>query len=347
MTPSLQIISESHEAEVDRNIWKISLLGFLGIMGSFAAFSGFLRLISGLDNVYFWPTVLAFTFFLIIAILQVFLIKGLGKLSLIAFLEVVAVLAVFPDKIYPVPSIPLLIGAFVAFIFIIEAMKHGRNFVLNGIKLHFFETTRVFLPKIVTGLLIFLSVVLYLNYFEWGKFTEVMGRRLVAGTITASEPVARVIVPGISLDGTVRNLLRSLAAEKLSRTKLKVPGVRAESPETDFRSLPKQDQDKFINQATDQLLEVLKKQFVNLNPVQGTADFAYDVAVKYLNSFDGSSWILPLAVSLIFFFTVKSIFFILYWFVVLLAFIIFKTLVVFGFAYFNLETRSREFTLLS
>ncbi|MEK7169543.1 MAG: hypothetical protein AAB377_00170 [Patescibacteria group bacterium] len=347
MTPSLQITSESHEAEVDRSVWKILLLGFLGIVGSFATFSGFLRLISGLDNVYFWPTVLAFAFFLIVVILQVFFIKGLGKLSLIAFLEVAAALAVFPDKVYPETSVPLLIGAFVAFVFIVEAMKHGRNFVLNGIKLHFFETTRVFLPKIVTGFLIFLSVVLYLNYFEWGKFTEAMGRRLVSGTITASEPVARVIVPGISLNGTVRNLLRSLAAEKLSRTKLEIPGVSAGSPETDFRSLPQKDQNKFIDQATDQLLEVLKKQFVDLNPVQGTADFAYDIVAKYFNSFNSSSWILPLAVSFIFFFTVKSAFFLLYWFVALLAFIIFKILVVFGFAYFNLETRSREFTLLS
>ena len=92
----------------------------------------------------------------------------------------------------------------------------------------------MFLPKIVTGFLIFLSVVLYLNYFEWGKFTEAMGRRLVSGTITASEPVARVIVPGISLNGTVRNLLRSLGAEKLSRTKLEIPGVSAGSPRPIF-----------------------------------------------------------------------------------------------------------------
>ena len=154
-------------------------------------------------------------------------------------------------------------------------------------------------------------------------------------------------MPGISLNGTVRNLLRSLGAEKLSRTKLEIPGVSAGSPETDFRSLPQKDQNKFIDQATDQLLEVLKKQFVDLNPVQGTADFAYDIVAKYFNSFNSSSWILPLAVSFIFFFTVKSAFFLLYWFVALLAFIIFKILVVFGFAYFNLETRSREFTLLS
>ncbi len=347
MEPGLQVISESKEAETDRSVWKIIILGILGIVASVASVSGFNRLLLGADYLYFWPTIIASTLFLIISILQIVLIKGLYKLTIIAFLESAAPLVILWDKIYPQPSIALAVGAAFAFIFLFAAARRGRSVLENSIKMRFFEATKTFLPKIATGFLIFFSLILYLNYFEWGNFTQEMGRRVVAGVLMGSEPIVKVIVPAVSFQSTVRDLLKGLAAEELNKTKIAISGVSG-GPETDFRSLPLQDQQKLIIQATDQLQKIMITQFGNVDPNEKVSDFAYDLVLKYSSDLSKSSpWILPAIVILVFFFAIKGILVLLYWLIALLAFLFFKMLIVFGFAYMNLETRSREFILLS
>ncbi len=347
MTP-LQIISQSKEAETDRRVWKIVLLGFLGTGASVASVSGFNHLLLGLNPFYLWPTIIAFAFFLILTMLQIFLIKGLEKLSLIAFVESAAPLALFWDKLYPQVSVILVLGAVFIFVFLFAAARRGRSFLENSVKIKFFEISRSFLPKAVMGFLLFAAVLLYLNYFEWGNFNSDMGRRLTTGVLMNSEPIVKIIVPGVSFDLTVRELLRTLAAEQLKNTRLQIEGVSASSPETDFRALPKRDQEKLITQATDQLQSIMISKFGNVGPNEKITDFAYALASKYFSdSLKNSAWILPLAVTLIFFFALKGIFALFYWLFILLAFLVFKLLVLFGFAYFNLETRSREFVLLS
>ncbi|TSA46453.1 hypothetical protein D4R51_00075 [bacterium] len=348
MTPGIQVISESREAEVDRSIWKIILLGFLGIVASVATVSGFNHFLSGLNNFYFWPTVVAFAFFIVLAILQIFLVKGLGKLSIIAFMESAAPLALFWDKLYPQTNIILILGAVFAFIFLFAAARRGRKVLENSIKLNFFETSKSFVPKIVTGFLIFFSILLYLNYFEWGNFSQEMGRSIVSGAIMGSEPIVKIIMPGISLNLTIHELLRNMATDQLKSTRFSVPGVSALSPETDFRALPKRDQEKLINQAIDQLQSAMVGRFGSFDPNEKIADFAYDLVNRYFSaSINSSPWILPIITIGLFFFFAKGILVLFYWLFTLLAFLIFKSLIFFDFAYYNLETRSREFILLS
>ncbi len=348
MTPGIQVISESREAEVDRSVWKIALLGFLGAVASVAAVSGFNRLLSGLDYFYFWPTLIAFVFFVVLFVLQVFLVKGLGKLSLIALFESVAPLALFWDKLYPQFSVVLVLGASLAFVLYFAAARRGRKVLENSIKTNFFETSKSFLAKVLTGFLLMASVVLYLNYFEWGNFTPEMGRRLVAETLAVSEPVVKVVFPGVSFDVTIRDLLRNLAAEQLRNTRFQVPGVSASSPETDFRALPEREQGKLIDQAVIQLENVMADRFGSFNPNEKVSDFAYGLVSKYFaSSASASPWILPAIAIFIFFFASKGILVLFHWLFALLAFLVFKLLILVNFAYYNLETRSREFILLS
>jgi len=323
------------------------LLGFLGAVASVATVSGFNSLLMSLSALYFWPTVLAFTFFLVVVILQVFLIKGLGKLTTIAFAMSVAPLALFWSRIYPQISMVLIAGMALLFIFLFVAMRRGRNVVENSIKLKFFDIAKSFVPKVATGFLLLACVLLYLNYFEWGNFTPAMGHEIVTSVLLSAEPVVKVIVPSVSLSVTVKQLLESIATDQLRNTKLQVPGVSG-GPETDFRSLPKLDQQNLIGQATNQLLGVFESRFGVVNPDEKLTDFAYDLVNKYVAaSLGGSPWILPLVVLVLFFTAMKGILALLYWFFTLLAYLVFKLLVLLGFAYFNLETRSREFILLS
>ncbi len=347
MTPGLQVISESREAETDRSIWKIMILGILGIVASVASISGFNRLLIAGNYIYLWPTLIIFSVFLIISILQLFLIKSLYKLGIIVFLESAIPLLLFWDKIYPQPSAILVSGAALAFVFLFFAARRSRKILENNIKIRFFETTRTFLPKIVTGFLIFFSVILYLNYFEWGNFTQDIGRSAFSGVLAGSEPIVSMIVPGVSFQSTVRDFLKGLATNELNKTSISIPDVSSSSPETYFRFLPEKDQENFINQATDQLQNAMAAKFGKIDPNEKFSDFAYDVISKYSSDISSSSpWILPAIVILLFFFIIKGISMLLYWLISFIAFIFFKMLIVMGFTYFNLETRSREFTLL-
>jgi len=322
------------------------LLGLLGALASVATVSGFNSLLLGFSSLYFWPTVLAFTLFIIAVILQVFLIKGLGKLTIIAFVTSAAPLALFWNRIYPQISMVLIAGAALFFIFLFFAMKRGHSVAENSIKLKFFDIAKSFVPKVATGFLLLACILLYLNYFEWGNFTPAMGRKIVTGIILSAEPVVKVIVPSVSLGVTIRQLLENIAADQLKNTKLEVPGVSG-GPETSFQSLPKLDQKNLIGQATNQLLGVFESRFGVVNPDEKLTDFAYDLISKYANTSLGSSpWILPLAAVLLFFTAMKGILALFYWLFTLLAYLVFKLLVLLGFAYFNLETRSREFILL-
>lgn len=348
MTPGIQVISESREAETDRSVWKIILLGLLGIAASVASVAGFGRILSGLNYFYFWPTLIAFTLFVVFSILQIFLVKGLGKLAIIVFLESVAPLALFWDKLSPHFPVFLTLGSAVLFIFLFAAARRGRKVLENSIEMNFFETSKSFLSKITTGFLIMFSVLLYLNYFEWGNLTAEMGRRIVAETLSISKPFVKIIFPGVSLEGTVHDLLKSMAMEQLKNTRLQIPGVSASSPETDFRSLPQRDQDKLTDQAITQLQTVVAGRFGSFNPNEKISDFVYGLVNRYLaSSMNASPWILPAVAVLAFFFALKSILVLFHWLFTLLAFMVFKILILTNFAYYNLETRSREFILLS
>jgi hypothetical protein len=226
-------------------------------------------------------------------------------------------------------------------------MRRGRNLLENSIKVKFFDTARNILPKAATGLLLFACVLFYLNYFEWGNFTPAMGHKIVTGVLLDAEPIVKVIVPSVSLGATIGEVSRSLAFEQLRNAKLQVPGVTS-GPETDFRSLPNLDQQKLADKAAEQLLSIFESRFGPVNPNEKITDFAYTLVNKYTSSsLGGYPWVLPLVSVFIFFTAVKGVLVLLYWFFALIAYLIFKLLLVFGFAYSSMETRSREFFLLS
>ena len=137
--------------------------------------------------------------------------------------------------------------------------------------------------------------------------------------------------------------MKNLATDELDKTKIAISGVSPSSPETDFQSLPKQDQERLIDQATDQLQSKMLGQFGNIDPNEKVTDFAYDSIQRYFATLTKSSpWKSCRLWRYYFSFCAMKGVRILYWLIALLAFLVFKMLVVFGFAYMNLETRSRE-----
>ena len=74
----------------------------------------------------------------------------------------------------------------------------------------------------------------------------------------------------------------------------------------------------------------------------------YDQISRYVSRLSPNTLtILGFVAALLLFFALKGFAALFYWLVILFAFVVFKFLVVIGFAYVNLETRSREYIMLS
>lgn len=348
MTPGLQVISESKEAEIDRGIWKIILLAALGIVASAASVSGFNRLLSGWSALYFWPTLVVFFLFLVIVVLQVFFVKGRGKLALIAFLECLVPLAVFWDRIYPQPDVVLLIGAALVFIFLLSAMDRGRRLLFNSVRINFWGTARAFLSHAALGFIFLFTALLYLNYFSWGSFDAGFGRTLVEEVLTSSKPITGIIVPGVSLSGTAGEFFNDLAASQLRDSSQPFLNSAGEGMEAQFRYLPPKDQEKIVAQFSAQLEKVFRERFGDFNSSDKISDIAFSVIATYAAKLNASSpWLIPVIVCIVFFLFLKGILALIYWLVALFAFMIFKILIAFNFAHIASEERNREFVMLS
>lgn len=347
MTPGIQVISESKEAEIDNNIWKIVLLLVLGILTSIASVAGFNRLLSGWDSVFIFPTLIAFIFFLVFTVLQIFLIKSRVKFALIAFLESFAPLVLFQDRIYPQPEWVLLGGTILAFIFLFSAMNRGRQMLADSVRLSFFRTSRMFLSRAALGFFFLFTTLIYLNYFSWGLFNEKMGKTMVAGMLSSSEPIMNVIVPGVPITGTAEELIRALAASQLRDSSQKFLSSIDTSAEAQFRYLPARDQEIIIGQFSSQLEKVFQDKFEGFKLSDKVSDIAFSFISDYAAKLNSSSpWIIPISVCILFFLAVKGIFAVIYWLIALIAFLIFKLLIAFGFARISSEERNREFVLL-
>ncbi|MGC9610933.1 MAG: hypothetical protein ABSE68_01815 [Minisyncoccia bacterium] len=348
MTLGLQVISESKEMEVDRGIWKIILLAVLGILMSVASVSGFNRLLMSWNSLYIWPTAAAFVLFLVFTVLQIFLIKSRIKFALIAFLESMAPLALFLDRIYPQPDWILIAGAVLAFALLFSAMNRGRRILADSVKISFFSTSRMFLSRAALGFFFFFTVLVFLNYFSWGYFNANLGRAMVEGALVSGDPIAKVIAPGVSLNSTAGQFFNDLARSQLRDSSQKFLNSVGEGEETQFRYLPPKDQEKIVTRFSVQLENVFRERFGDFNSNDKISNVAYSVIATYavkLNA--GYPWLIPFSACVLFFLFVKGIFALVYWLIALIAYMFFKLLIAFGFAHLSSEQRSREFVLLS
>jgi hypothetical protein len=347
MNPGLQVISESKEAEKDNSVWKIILLAVLGTVASVASISGFNRLVLGWNALYFWPTLAAFFLFLVLTVLQVFFVKSGWKFAFIAFFESFVPLAFFSDKLYPQPDFILLAGAVLAFVFLFSAMSRGRRLIKDNVRVNFFGTTRTFLSHAALGFFFLFTILLYLNYFNWGNFDINLGRMMSDGALASSEPITKIVTPGISLNGTADEFFRSLAESQLRSSDAKFKSSVGQNIENQFRYLSDKDQEKIVSQFAAQLETVFKERFGDFSPGEKVSDIAFSIVSAYASKINESSpWLIPAGVCILFFLLVKGTFALIYWLISFIAFLIFKTLIAFDFAHIASEERNREFVML-
>ncbi|KKU98642.1 MAG: hypothetical protein UY32_C0018G0003 [Candidatus Jorgensenbacteria bacterium GW2011_GWC1_48_8] len=116
----------------------------------------------------------------------------------------------------------------------------------------------------------------------------------------------------------------------------------------DFQRLPALEQVRIVSESSSKLAEELKK-FIGAFEVRETfRDLAFRLSRDYLENLTPSlRSSVEIIAAVLFFFTVKGVAFLLYWLIEFMAFILFKFLLITGFAYITVENRGRQFILLS
>lgn len=345
---NLQVISQSREQEIDRSLLKILFLGLLGVGFSVLSVFFFNRYLISAQPHFFWGAVLGSAAFFVMMILQVFSIKSAGKLNIILFFETIAPLAIFYDKIYPEPSRLLIGGALVAFIFAVLGANQGLKLLANSIKISFWPTSKAILPKAVTGFLVLLSVIFYLNYFKWGNFNDQLGQKLLDGLLLSGEPIIKLQWPGVSFNDKFGDFLFGISESQLKKMKLPVTERAAANFRGDFKTLPPEAKKQLIERTALELEKVIENYTGPIDSAKQTRILIYELIKKYVGSLSASSrFLLSLGAVAVVFFTMKGLAALFYWLIIFVAFVVFKFLIVIGFAYVSLESRSREFILLS
>jgi hypothetical protein len=345
---ALQVISQSKEPEIDRSLLKIIFLGFFTVGFVFLAvyfFSQYL-LLGWLR--FFWGTIAAAAAALSLNILNVFFVKSRAKLNLIIFLESLAPLVIFWNKIYPTPSKVLLGGAAVFFVFLLIGASRSAKLLANGLKIQFWFTAKPFLTKAVSGFLIFLSVIFYLYYFQWGKFNDVLGQKFLDVFLVNAEPFLRFQLGNVSFRSSMDDFLKEVAETQLKRIKLTISERSEQNFEGDFANLPPELKKQAIEKASLALKENLEKTFGPLDSKKEVRIIIYEIIKKYFENLRKQFKLLwDIGIVIIFFFTLKGLAALFNWLIIFIAFVLYKLAIVTGFAYVTLESRSREFILLS
>jgi len=322
------------EAEIDRSLVKIILIGFL-IVATVFSFTYFLDFsFKNFQFRYLFFAAASVAVALILIILSVFYIKSFNKLIIIAFLSSFISLASF----YPNLSAVIVIGAFVFFVFFLLAYYRGFKVVNNLIKIRFFFVASSILPKAATAFLLFATFVFFNYYFdiESNRFNDNLNKIFVASFVKISEPVFKIFLSNFSFQDSTDELIK-LVVEK-----------RINSLIPDFSRYPSTVKEKILNEAFIEFKKNIEKQ---IGLVEGNKPFSetvFDLIKTNLDNLaEKEKIVFAIVFSFILFFIIKGISLFFYWLIKLLAFILFKALIAVNFAYISLENKSREFVILT
>lgn len=341
------VVSQSRVEETDFNIIKIVMLALFSIGTSMAMIYEFGEFLSSLQYAFLWFGITALLMFLVMNILNAFFIKRLSILIGIAFLETCLPILFFLDRV-KTEMWPLIIGLLLFFVFVIAGIQQGRMYLKNSVRVKFFSITKMITPKLVTGALIGVSVVFYMQCFSTGgACVNGLGRELLNQSLSASKPIVNIWVPNISPDQTINDFFRQFALSEMARVQSEGGLSSAINLKTGISELPFDVRERIVNQFSGEIRKTVEQKTGPLNSKVSVRDEVFRLISDYVGKFsDATKSLISIGLAILFFFTLKGFAFLLYWFVDLIAFLIYKLLIAANFAAVNYEMQNREFVIL-
>lgn len=345
MNDSYVIERQSKEEEVDRSFGKLLLIAFLGIGFSVLTFYAVQLFLVTAEARYLVGALVSGLLFLITLVIQSFFVKNFWLLRGMGILEGLIPLTLFIERFASAPSWLLVAGGVAAAAFFAGGMVHGATVLKASLTIRFAAVARAFLPKLLTGTLILVSALFFLNYFMWGNFSENTGRALVTGSLKIAEPIVALVWSGVKLDQTVGDALKAVAATQMRNAPPETFGTGEEN--VSFSRLPPAFQKKVVDSAEETLRTILVEKVGPLDPQERIVDAAFRIVAGYVAKVPATYQMFAgIAMALALFLSLKGFFSLFLWLVTFFAFLIFKLLVALGFAHIATETVMREFVVL-
>lgn len=341
------IISQAKEPEADRNLSKIIFLGIFSVVSSFLTVYCFNRFLTANSYPFLFWSLFFSWLFIVLLILESLFIKSIWRLNLIIFFSTLSTLFGFYSKIFSKTSTPLLIAAALFFFFIAMAVNRGFKLRANLMKIDFFIFARTVIPKATTAILVFWCFLVYLNFFQWGKFNEKMGQDLVDRGLMASKPILNLFVPDFNLNQTSGDFFKDISQKQLEKISMDKSAESAKTFNFDFENLPPEAKNKIVDQSAKELEIYLEKYAGPIEPTDQLSTVIFKIIKNYIKNLPEN--IKPFFGFLTAFFVfllLKGIAILFYWFTEITAWFIYKFLLISGFGYVMLETRTREVILL-
>ncbi len=325
------------EAEVDRSLWKIFVLIGLTFIFYFITIFSWQDFFSNLTFSKFWLSLILSFLFLGFSLLDIFLIKNFSKFIFLSFLIAFSPFILFYPKYLPFLNI-LVAGSIFLFFFLIKNFKKGIDFVKNSVKIHFFKTASYILPKLVTVFLVFLALLFFINYyhFQEEKFNQKINSSLINFLFQNFLGLSKFLDLEIKEDVKTDDFLKAILKKRINNL------------------VPKFDQ--YHPNVQDEIFEKVFKEFRGkiekfIGPFDGNLNFKENLILifnRFLDNLSSSSkLIFALFMSFGFFLIIKGIFIFFGWLIEIISFIFYKILILINFAQVRIETKSREFVILS
>lgn len=283
--------------------------------------------------------------FLVVILLYIFFLHNKRVTVLLALLVSFAPLVLFHSKFGILPSIALVMGSLVFFAFLVLGIRRGKVVLRNSVKVKFLLVARPALPKIITGLLLFLMVVFYLSYFEWGEYNEKIGKKISDDILKSSEPALKLWFPKTSVQQSVDEFIIKVAENQVEKSQREIAVSSGRDPQAISGLLPPLEKKRVVNSLAYELKKNLEGAVGPLDsqePVQGA--FYRIVRERVQPSFEktGFKSLIGVIISFILFTFLRSLAPLFYWLIEILTLITYKILLLTGFAYITFENSKKE-----
>jgi small basic protein len=271
-----------------------------------------------------WLLLAAFTFFAVLAALQVFLSTHVGQALTVILLESIGVVGFFWRDNWQI----LLITWAVVFVFLAWGYLSGRGRLVNSIDIPFFGTSGTTLGKFTTGLLIFM-VLIYAP--QIGGNPLVVSQKSFRSFFNWAASVANGFYPEISLNGSFGNFSESFTKMELQNN-------------PSFNNLTQDQQTVAITQGTQQFeQDFLGNASSSVATSSPASDAFYNVLQGMMNAWQAQSggWFV-VGWAAVIFIALRSIGVVFIWLAQFVTLMFYELLLATGFMKITEEEHVRE-----
>lgn len=321
---------------------KIALISFLGVASALLVFYLLNQFLLHL-SVSIWLVLFSVWLFLTVSTLTIFFAGNAKTVAGVFFVQGLMPLVFFYTFLYPKPSLIFIGGVFLLILFWITGALNSFRDLKNGVTINFFVTTHRLLPKVVLGLLIFVAALSYLYFFQLNNFSEDAARKLFDRSMASAEPLLQIWFPDVTFDMNINTAISKISEVQLKRSQLDLlqQGI-------DINKISLADRQALLNETNAKITRIFENLAGEIRPDQTFGDTLFNALKTRILALSAlAQAFLEVGIIVVLFFVLKALAFLLYIPAQVAAFVLFKALLVLGFAEIGLENTQREVIVLS